>query len=123
LRELRNDVLPTVPEMTDCTTSNDVDSPIDVLPTRQKNALRLLLNKPSISPEEVAALDYRVLERAPGVGMKGIAIIRAWLNRYGHDVSGVPKATVSRRDVQRSKKLAQAIDYLRWHGYEVSRSR
>ena len=54
------------------------------LPTRQKNALRLLLGKASFTAEEVAAIDYRVIERAPGVGKNSLAIINAWLGTYGY---------------------------------------
>ena len=123
IREQRDDAHPFMREMSERTPSNDAGTGGENLPTRQKNALRLLLAKPRISPEEVAALDYRILERAPGIGKKGMDIIRAWLNSYGHDVSGIPLVTVSQRDVQRTKKVAQAIDYLRGYGYEVSRSR
>ena len=110
-------------EMNDCTPLSDGQSAAHELPTRQKNALRLLLSKPVISPEEVAKLDYRVLERAPGVGKKSIDIIRAWLNSQGFEITGLPESTVNQRVVQRKRKLERAIDYLRWHGYEVHRSR
>ncbi len=93
------------------------------LPTRQRNALRLLLDKPSVSPEEIARLDYRALERAPGVGKTSIAIIRAWLNAHGYELSGLPAGASSLRERQRKRKLERAIDYLRWHGYEVRRAR
>ena len=94
-----------------------------LLPTRQKNALRLLLDKRVITPEEVALLDYRTVERAPGIGKNSLDVIRAWLNSSGLDLRGLPMATVSQRTVQRARKLERAIDYLRWHGYEVHRSR
>jgi hypothetical protein len=112
-----------MPEMNDCTTLSDTQSAVFELPTRQMNALRLLLAKPIVSPEEVAIIDYRVLERAPGVGKKSIEIIRAWLNSQGYELSGVPKTEVNQRVIQRKRKLERAIDYLRWHGYEVHRSR
>ena len=115
--------LSAVAEMNDCTLLSDAQSAADELPTRQKNALRLLLSKPVISPEEVAKLDYRVLERAPGVGKKSIDIIRAWLNSQGFELTGLPESTVNQRVVQRKRKLERAIDYQRWHGYEVHRSR
>ena len=76
-----------------------------------------------ITPEEVAALDYRTIERAPGVGKQSIDIIRAWLNSYGLELSGLPAVTANPRVQQRKRKLERAIDYLRWHGYEVHRSR
>lgn len=92
------------------------------LPTRQKNALRLLLDKPSFTAEEVAAIDYRVLERAPGVGKNSIAIISAWLQSQGYAIRGLPTVAVNQRAAQRRRKLERAIDYLQWHGYEVRRT-
>ena len=112
-----------MPEMNDCTTLSDAHSAVFELPTRQMNALRLLLAKRTVSPEEVSIIDYRVLERAPGVGKKSIEIIRAWLNSQGYELSGIPKEAVNQRVIQRKRKLERAIDYLRWHGYEVHRSR
>ncbi|MEI7432510.1 MAG: hypothetical protein WCL27_18855 [Betaproteobacteria bacterium] len=112
-----------MPEMNDCTTLSDPHSAVSELPTRQMNALRLLLAKRIVSPEEVAVIDYRVLERAPGVGKKSIDIIRTWLNSQGYELSGIPKEAVNQRVIQRERKLERIIDYLRWHGYEVHRSR
>jgi len=93
------------------------------LPTRQNNALRLLLSKPVITPEEVARLDYRVIERAPGVGKNSLAIIRAWLSGHGLELSGLPGPLPDQRRRQRQRKLERAIDYVRDHGYEVLRNR
>ena len=106
-----------------CVPSNEVDSGVADLPTRQKNALRLLLGKSVITPEEVARLDYRVIERASGVGKNSLAIIRAWLNCHGHDLSGLPDQVPNRRHLQRQRKLERAIDYVRDHGYEVRLTR
>lgn len=89
------------------------------LPTRQKNALRLLLDKPSFTPEEIAAINYRVLERAPGIGKNSLAIISAWLKRYGYELKGLPTVSVTPREAQRLRKLERAIDYLHGNGYEV----
>ena len=113
--------LSTMTHPTDCK-STSLSNSDAVLPTRQKNSLRLLLAKPVITPEEVAALDYRSLERAPGVGKQSIDIIRAWLNSHGYDLSHIPTNTTNTRGVQRKRKLERAIDYLRGHGYEVRRS-
>ena len=98
-------------------------SDLAALPTRQKNALRLLLDKPSFTPEEVAAINYRILERAPGIGKNSLAIISAWLRRCGYELKGPPAVTVNPREVQRLRKLERAIDYLHGNGYEVRRSR
>ena len=89
------------------------------LPTRQKNALRHLLDQPTISPEDVARLSYRVLERAPGVGKQSIKIILSWLRHHGHELSGQASAVVNPRALQRQRKLERAISYLRELGYEV----
>lgn len=101
--------------------SDPSDCP-DPLPTRQKNALRLLLGKPNFTPEEIAAIDYRLLERAPGVGKSSLAIIRAWLQAHGYEFKNLPALPANPRAAQRRRKLERAIDYLRWHGYEVKRS-
>jgi len=106
-------------ETSDCKPACDVAA----LPTRQKNALRLLLGKSTFFPEEVAALDYRVLERAPGVGKNSLAIISAWLESHGHALRGRPTTAANPREAQRQRKLERAIDYLHGHGYEVHRSR
>ena len=92
------------------------------LPTRQRNALRLLLNKPSISPQEVAALDLRVIERAPGIGKKSLGLIDAWLRSHGYALSGYPRTQTVPRWERKQKRLNQAIELLRVYGYEVHRS-
>ena len=110
-------------DLPDCKPANADDSRPAVLPMRQRNALRLLLDKPEFSPAEIAALDYRIIERAPGVGRNSAAIIRAWLNSHGYELAGQPKPAPNLRIEQRQRKLERAIDYLRWHGYEVRRPR
>lgn len=102
--------------------SQQIDLAIIDLPTRQKNALRLLLGKAVISAEEVARLDIRVIERAPGIGKNSLRIIGDWLNGQGYTFSGPPDAGSSKRLVQRQRKLERAIDYLRENGYEVHRT-
>jgi hypothetical protein len=94
-----------------------------VLPTRQCNALRLLLNKPGFSPQEVAALDVRVIERTPGIGRKSLEIIDHWLRSHGYRLSGLPRQQSSRRQQLRQRKLEEAIELLRLSGYEVRRIR
>jgi len=106
-------------ETPDCKPASDDGCDAQVLPTRQRNALRLLLGKAEISPGEVAKIKYAVLERAPGVGSKSIGIIRAWLNSHGYELSAVPRQAPGARLAQRQRKLERAIDYLRGHGYEV----
>lgn len=89
------------------------------LPTRQANALRHLLEKREILPEEVAALDYQQIVKAEGVGVKSLGIIRSWLNQHGVDFKSLPPATLGRRRCRSVKKIEQSIDYLRAHGFVV----
>lgn len=112
-----------MPDMTVCESSPDPVSGGISLPTRQANALRLLLDKPVITPEEVALLSYRSIERAPGVGTKSIAVIRAWLNSHGYELNGLPSSPNSLQGALRKRKLERAIDYLRDQGYEVHQAR
>ena len=92
------------------------------LPTRQQNALRLLLAKPVITPEEVAVLGYRRIERAPGVGKNSLKIILDWLRCHGYALAGPVPLPIKLRANQRQRKLERAIDYVRGHGYDVHRS-
>ena len=117
--------LETSPCMSDQTPSKsltEAELSVGDLPTRQRNALRLLLGKAAISAEEVARLDSRVIERAPGIGKNSLRIIRAWLNGQGYELPGSADGTISKRLVQRQRKLERAIDYLRENGYDVRRT-
>ena len=109
-------------EPTDCQTGIAVASAPDgrsELPTRQKNALRHLLDQPVVHPADVARLGYRALERAPGVGKQSIEIIIAWLRSHGLDLAGRPTLSANPRVLQRKRKVERAISYLREQGYEV----
>jgi len=88
------------------------------LPTRQMNALRVLLNKHDFEPKEVAHIDIRILMRASGIGHKGLAIIRHWLAQY--DCQLEPPQT-RKKSAEPSRKIEQAIHLLRRHGYRVYR--
>lgn len=103
-----------MPEMTDRKTAEE-----GCLPTRQRNALCHLLDRPTFTPEEVARLDYRTLERASGVGKQSVEIIRSWLRHHGLDLSGRPTMPARPRVEQRKRKLERAIKFLREQGYEV----
>jgi hypothetical protein len=111
----------TMSELSDCKPASG--SGLAILPTRQKNALRLLLDKPCFGPEEIAALNYRILERAPGIDKNSLAIICAWLEGYGYELKGLPAEAINPREAQRLRKLERAIDYLHGNGYEVHRRR
>ena len=92
------------------------------LPTRQLNALRLLLDKHDFSADEVATLDYVKLVRAPGIGHKGIEIIHVWLTAHGRDLLNWPEHNeLSAREQQATRKVEQAIDLLTRHGYAVNK--
>ena len=108
-------------DTSDCSSASE--RVVGDLPTRQKNALRLLLGKATVTPEEVATIDYRVIQRAPGVGRNSITIINAWLGTYGYALKGLSAMAANPREAQRQRKLERAIDYLHGRGYEVHRSR
>ena len=109
-------------ELTDCRNEIAVASAPDrrsELPTRQKNALRHLLDQPVVHPADVARLGYRALERAPGIGKQSIEIILAWLRSHGLDLAGQPTQPTNPRVQQRRRKVERAIGYLREQGYDV----
>ena len=93
------------------------------LPTRQNNALRLLLNKREITPADVANLDHQDILRAPGIGPKSIGIIERWLRGHGLVLPKAPERTQHPRPCLRQRRLERAIDLLRDSGYEVRRVR
>ena len=86
------------------------------LPTLQMNALRKLLSRPEFTPEEVAALGYRKLKKAEGIGNKGLENIVQWLHRFGLEVAGDPPATAK---PARARRLEQALTLLQANGYTV----
>lgn len=49
------------------------------LPTLQRNALRKLFDRPEFSPQDVYELGFKRLQRAEGIGDKGMLAIVAWL--------------------------------------------
>lgn len=89
------------------------------LPTRQRNALRILLEKNEFSPEDVANLSYRRLLKSPGIGHKGMVVIRSWLAEHQLDLADLPGERADARKYVASKRLRQAIHILESHGYEV----
>ena len=93
----------------------------DPLPTRQLNVLRILLEKSELTPEDVAHLNYRRLLKSPGIGNKGIEIIRRWLAQYQLDLHGQPVDDHHRHAALSNKRVQQAIRLLEKHGFAVSR--
>lgn len=92
------------------------------LPTRQRNALRLLLDQHEFSPQDVAQLDYRHLLKSPGVGCKGVEIVRKWLAQFQLDLHRPPSANSRPVTTGPSKRVEQAIRLLERHGYVVQQA-
>jgi GNAT superfamily N-acetyltransferase len=94
------------------------------LPTLQQNALRKIFDRPDFSPEEVARLGHRRLQRAEGIGRKGLQAIVEWLREQGYELQCEPPAQPSRNSASVSrdqKKLEKAMRILKTHGYAVLR--
>lgn len=90
------------------------------LKTRQINALRLLLERRDFTPEDVAALDYHLLARMPGVGGKSLNIIREWLNSHGLDLLNSPgEYARTLRFCRQEARIERARFLLEKHGYSV----
>ncbi len=108
-----------VDEASDCPGSSEAD-PLQQLPTLQRNALRKLFDRPEFTPAEVAALGYRRLQQAEGVGQKGLQAIAAWLQVYGC-VLKPPEAAADeqKRPGRTRKNIEQAVRLLQTHGYLV----
>jgi hypothetical protein len=64
----------------------DMAAAMNELPTLQRNALRKIFDRPHFMPDEVAALGYRRLQQAEGIGTKGLAAITNWLKLHGHEL-------------------------------------
>ena len=91
------------------------------LKTRQVDALRMLLERRDFTAEDVAALDYHLLARMPGVGGKSLDIIRGWLAAQGLDLLNSP-ADYSRslRFCRLEARLVRARKLLERNGYSVT---
>ncbi|HZX32990.1 MAG TPA: hypothetical protein VFF03_16695 [Rhodocyclaceae bacterium] len=95
--------------------------PLSKLPTLQRNALRKLFNRAEFTPEEVAALGYRRILQAEGIGAKGIATIQSWLLEYGYDLQPELPArkTAGTQGRYSQQRLETALRVLRNCGYIV----
>lgn len=98
-----------------------VPSAANQLPTLQRNALRKIFDRHEFTPEEVAALGYRRLQQAEGIGNKGLAAITEWLGLHGFElkppeVAGLPRQPLPKR-IRRN--IESAVRLLRTHGYVV----
>ena len=94
------------------------------LPTLQRNALRKIFDRPQFTPDEVAALGYRRLQQAEGIGSKGLASITDWLRVHGHELTAPPQPTGELQAPPRKSRrtIEMAVRLLRTHGYEVQPS-
>lgn len=95
--------------------------PMSKLPTLQRNALCKIFDRPEFKPEEVAALGYRRLQQAEGIGQKGLAEITAWLNSHGYELKATepPPGTGPSAPKKGRKNIELAVRLLRTHGYIV----
>ncbi len=95
--------------------------PMDKLPTLQRNALCKIFDRPEFQPEEVAALGYRRLQQAEGIGQKGLNEITAWLGAFGYTLSPPEQEDGPRQAVHKKakKNIELAVRLLRTHGYLV----
>ena len=125
--------LPMADEMSDCQSAcgmggNPQEPPLPAataamneLPTLQRNALRKIFDRPQFTPEEVAALGYRRLQQAEGIGAKGLSAITGWLAAHGHQLPlpPPPGAGPSLVPKKTRRTIEMAVRLLRTHGYEV----
>lgn len=92
----------------------------DGLKTRQINALRLLLGRREFLPQDIAALDYHTLVRVPGIGGKGLNLIREWLHSYGLDLLNSPgEFRDSLQHFRQEARIQRARNLLEKHGYSI----
>jgi len=96
-------------------------APMNKLPTLQRNALCKIFDRPEFKPEEVAALGYRRLQQAEGIGQKGLAEITAWLNSHGFELKAIEPPQAAGQPVAKKarKNIEHAVRLLRTHGYIV----
>ena len=93
------------------------------LPTLQRNALRRIFDRPDFTPDEVARLGQRRLQRDDGIGRKGLATIIAWLQEHGHELQAdAPSLPFGGRPARGARKLERAMRVLRSQGYAVLRA-
>lgn len=114
-------------EMTDCLHGDDTGGQMrpgmaasNQLPTLQRNALRKIFDRPAFTPEEVAALGYRRLQQAEGIGNKGLAAITTWLQQHGFELKPPETHGTPPKSHKKSRRnIEMAVRLLRTHGYIV----
>lgn len=94
------------------------------LPTLQRNALRKIFDRHTFTAEEVAALGYRRLEQAEGIGNKGLAAITSWLKSHGFELRPPVAGASPRQPVPKRMRrdIESAVRLLRTHGYVVQQA-
>ena len=93
------------------------------LPTLQRNALRKVFDRPEFTPAEVAALGYRRLQQAEGIGQKGLQSISAWLQSCGYELKPPEAAAGEQKLPGRTRRnIEQAVRLLRTHGYSIQQA-
>lgn len=116
-------------ETTSAGSSTDDSSACEVpahwqLPTLPRNALRKVFDRPDFTPGEVALLGHRRLERADGIGQKGMATIIEWLRCHGYELADDTFGSQPRdlaTSLRQVKRLEKAMRVLQTHGYTVFR--
>jgi hypothetical protein len=109
----------------DCPSSANATSPMKKLPTLQRNALCKIFDRPQFKPEDVAALGYRRLQQAEGIGQKGLVEITAWLKSYGFELKPSEADMAGRQQAPKKtrKNIEMAVRLLRTHGYLVQQAK
>jgi len=94
------------------------------LPTLQRNALRKVFDRHEFTAEEVAALGYRRLQQAEGIGNKGLLAIAEWLKTQGFELNPPALATQAKQGGAKRmrRNIESAVRLLRTHGYVVQQS-
>lgn len=95
------------------------------LARRELNVLRRLLGRAEFRPQDVAALGLSKLQSAPGLGVKGLANVLAWLEAEGHPLPtpGTPDGSAQCKSRQRiHQRIDNARQLLEQWGWQVSRA-
>ena len=108
-----------VDDLSACTNNAAADA-VSRLPTLQRNALRRIFDRPEFTPAEVAALGYRRLQQAEGIGHKGLLVITAWLHGCGCELNPPELPAGGQALPKRNRRsIEQAVRLLRTHGYLI----
>jgi len=92
------------------------------LSRREQNVLRRLLGRADFRAREVAALGLAKLQSAPGLGVKGLDNVLAWLAAEGHCLSPPVARPSGAQEERMHRRLESARHLLEQWGWQVSRS-